>query len=73
MFLSPFAGSNFLGRALVGKKLESVGEFLTQFPCSSGFSYNVGTLDGQKVVNFEVSPSGVVATVIKGYDYHFNL
>ena len=67
------AGRNFLNRALIAEKFEFVDKLLRLYPCSSGFSYNVGTLDGQNVVNFEVSPSGVVATVIKGYNYHFNM
>ena len=67
------SGRNFLNRALLNKRIEDVQSFLSEFPCSSGFSYNAGSLDGRKVVNFEVSPSGVVATVIKGYDYHFNM
>ena len=67
------AGRNFLNRALINKRLEDVGPFLAHFPCSSGFSYNVGSLDSQKVMNFEVSPSGVVSKQIDGYDYHFNM
>ena len=54
-------------------KLADVESFLTQFTCSSGFSYNTATLDGQKVMNFEVSSAGVVAMEIKGYSYHFNM
>ena len=54
-------------------KLADVESFLTQFTCSSGFSYNAATLDGQKVMNFEVSSAGVVAMEIKGYSYHFNM
>ena len=72
-FINVPPGRNFLNRALMNKKLDEVAPFLSQFPCSSGFSYNVATLDSLKVMNFEVSPSGVVATEINGYDYHFNM
>ena len=54
-------------------KMEDIESFLNQVTCSSGFSYNVATIDGQKVMNFEVSSRGVVATEIKGYNYHFNM
>ena len=66
-------GRNFITRGLIKVKMADIQSFLNQFTCSSGFSYNVGTLDGQKVMNFEVSSRGVVATEIKGYNYHFNM
>ena len=66
-------GRNFLHRGLLVTKFEDIPHFLSQFPCSSGFTYNAGSLDNHKVTNFEVSPSGVVATEIKGFDYHFNM
>ena len=54
-------------------QVEDLETFFDTFPCSSGFSYNVATLDGLKVMNFEVSSTEVVATEIKGYSYHFNM
>ena len=69
----PSIGRNFINRGLINVKMEDIESFLNQVTCSSGFSYNVATLDGQKVMNFEVSSRGVVATEITGYNYHFNM
>jgi hypothetical protein len=66
-------GRNFINRRLMNVKVEDIESFLNQVTCSSGFSYNVATLDGLKVMNFEVSSTGVVAAEIKRYNYHFNM
>ena len=71
--LSVHVGRNFINRGLMNVKMEDIESFLNQVFCSSGFSYNVATLDGQKVMNFEVSSRGMVAMEIKGYNYHFNM
>ena len=53
--------------------MEGVADILYKFPCTSGFSLNVGSVSYVNVLNFEVSPEGIWRTIIDGYDYHFNM
>lgn len=65
---------NFINRATLTSSYEEIQKILQEVPCSSGFSLNVGTFKGDMTIsNFEVAPSGVVETKVKGYGYHFNM
>eukprot|EP00731_Ephydatia_muelleri_P010326 Em0005g912a len=64
---------NFLSRAIAGQTLDGILAILNHFPCTSGFSLNVGRLSDMTVLNVEVSPDGIWTTPINGYDYHFNM
>ena len=68
-----FLARNFLTRACAGQTLDGILATLNDFPCTSGFSLNVGKLSDMAVLNIEVSPDGVWTTPINGYDYHFNM
>ena len=70
----PSTARNFINRATLTSSYEEIQKILQEVPCSSGFSLNVGTFkDDMMISNFEVAPSGVVETKIKGYGYHFNM
>ena len=64
---------NFLNRAIIGKTLDGIVDTLDVFPCTSGFSMNLGRLSDMAVLNIEVSPDGVWITPINGYYFHFNM
>ena len=71
-FISSLA-RNFLSRAIAGQTLEGIMATLSGFPCTSGFSLNMGRVADMTVLNVEVSPDGIWTTPISGYDYHFNM
>ena len=68
-----FSARNFLNRAIIGKTLDGIVDTLDVFPCTSGFSMNLGRLSDMAVLNIEVSPDGVWITPINGYYFHFNM
>lgn len=63
---------NFLNRALVGQRLDTMINILDTYRCVSGFSVNLGCLEDLSVINIEVSPTGYQKTCVDGYGYHFN-
>ena len=68
-----FSARNFLNRAIIGKTLDGIVDTLDVFPCTSGFSMNLGQLSDMMVLNVEISPDGIWTTPIAGYYYHFNM
>ena len=56
----------------MGQSVEDMMVTLDAYRCVSGFSVNLGSLEGLSVVNIEVSPTGYQKTDITGYGYHFN-